>query len=87
MKKLLVILSVILLPFLLLWASPLIVHAVSGIDNASAYSEALQTLLYSLQETLQRLVDNSLNTSGKIVDAMDKTQGRIITLFEKAIEP
>ena len=74
------VLSVVLL--IGIWLSPVMVGAISGVDNQSAYTEALQNLLYSLQETLQRLVDNS----GKIVDAMSKTQDNVIKVFEKAIQ-
>ena len=76
-------LAVITLSVMFFAFSPVLVGAISGVDNATAYSEALQALVASLQETLSKIVDNS----GKMVDAMDKTQAQIIKLFEKAVAP
>ena len=69
-----------LVALLAVWLSPLIVGAVSGVDNQFAYSEALQASAAALQETLSQM-------SQGMVNAMDKTLAHQFKLFEKAVSP
>ncbi len=80
-------LAVITLSVMFFAFSPVLVGAISGVDNATAYSEALQAMAAGLQETLLKNVEGFQKLIDGNVLAFDHYLTKVLSAMEKAVAP